>query len=65
MTTNNRRKEEKSKAKTGNSEESFVPFPNSAMVDKAERKESFLPSSRDDIYIAKIENIIIDGNRTC
>jgi RNA-directed DNA polymerase len=60
MTAENRRKEEETKAKTENSEENFVPFPNSAMADKTEREQTFLPSSR--IYIAKIENVISDWN---
>ena len=62
MTVNNRRKEKRFKAKTGNSEESFVPSPNSAMADKAEREPSFLPSSREEVYIAKIEDIVRDWN---
>ncbi len=60
MTADNRRKEEESKAKTENSKESFVPFPNRAMADKTEMEQTFLPSSRD--YIAKIENVISDWN---
>jgi hypothetical protein len=42
MTTDNRRKEEESKAKTEESRESLVPLANSAVVDKAERKTSIL-----------------------
>ena len=38
MTTDNRRKEEESKAKTEESRENLVPLANSAVVDKAERK---------------------------
>lgn len=62
MTAGNRRKEEVSKAQTENSEESSVPFPNSAITDKAAKEPSFLPGSRDNIYIAKIENAISDRN---
>jgi RNA-directed DNA polymerase len=62
METDNRRKEEKSKAQAENSEENFVPFPNSAMVDEAVREQTFLPGSRENIYIAKIANIVSDWN---
>jgi hypothetical protein len=44
MTADNSRKEEKSKAQAGKSEESSVPFPNSAMADKTVEEKSFLPS---------------------
>jgi hypothetical protein len=44
MTAENRRKEEQPKAKTENSEESFVLFPNSTMADKTEQEQTFLPS---------------------
>lgn len=44
MTTDNRRKEEKSKAKTEEAKENFAPLPNSVVVDRAERENSFLPS---------------------
>ena len=46
MTTDNRRKEGKPEAKTEDSGESLVPPPNSAMVGKAERDESILPSDK-------------------
>jgi RNA-directed DNA polymerase len=59
MTTENRRKEE---AQTEDSKRNFVPLPNSAMVDEKERDQSFLPSDRDNIYIAKIENVTSDWN---
>jgi RNA-directed DNA polymerase len=62
MTTDNRRKEEKSKAQAENSKESFVPFPNSAQVVEAVREQSFLPGSRENKYIAKIENVLSDWN---
>jgi len=62
MTVENRRKEEKSKAQTENSGESSVPFPNSAKTDKTVKEPSFLPSGRESIYIAKIENVISDRN---
>jgi len=62
MTAENRRKEEESKAQTENSGESSVPFPNGATAGKAEKEQSFLPSGQDNIYIAKIENVISDWN---
>lgn len=61
MTTENRRKEDESKAKTEESGESSVPLLNSAMVDKAERGTSFLPSDHD-TYIATIESVVDDSN---
>jgi RNA-directed DNA polymerase len=61
MTTDNRRKEEKSKAQMGESRESLVPLPNSAMVDKAERGTSILPSGYD-TYIATIESVLDERN---
>ena len=44
MTTDNRRKEDESEAKAEESGENLVPLLNSAMVDKAERNKSLLPS---------------------
>ena len=61
MTTDNRRKEEETKAKTKESRESLLQLSNSAMVVKAERKESILPSSRD-TYIVTIESVVSDRN---
>ena len=61
MTTDNRRKEEESKAKTEESRESLVPLANSAVVDKAERKTSILPSSYD-AYIPTIEGVVDECN---
>lgn len=61
MTTDNRRKEDASKAQMGESRESLVPLPNSAMVDKAERKTSTLPSGYD-TYIATIESVLDERN---
>jgi group II intron reverse transcriptase/maturase len=61
MTTDNRRKAEKSKAQTEESRESLVPLLNSAMVDKAERETTFLPSGHD-TYIATIESVVDDCN---
>jgi RNA-directed DNA polymerase len=58
MTTDNRRKEEESKAQAEDSRESLVPLPNSAMVDQAERNISFLPSSHD----PSIESVVADCN---
>ncbi len=45
MTTDNRRKEEQSEAKTKDSRESLVPLSNGVMVDKAGKEESFLSDS--------------------
>ncbi len=61
MTTDNRRKEEKSKAQMGESRESLVPLPNSAMVGKAERETSILPSGYG-TYIATIESVLDECN---
>ena len=61
MTTDNRRKEDASKAQMGESRESCVSLPNSAMVDKAERKTSILPSGYD-TYIVTIESILDECN---
>ena len=61
MTTENRRKEEESKAKTEESGESPVPLLNSAMVAKAERETSILPSGYD-TYISTIEGVVDDCN---
>ena len=60
MTTNNRRKEEQSKAQTEESGESLVPLLNSATVDKAEREISILPSNY--TYIPTIESVVSDYN---
>lgn len=62
MTTDNHRKEEKSKAQTENSGESLVPFSNGVMVEEAVREQSFLPGSRENMYIVKIENVLSDRN---
>jgi RNA-directed DNA polymerase len=61
MTTENRRKEESSKAKTEEPRESLAPLLNSAIVDKAEKETSFLPSDHD-AYIVSIESIVDDCN---
>lgn len=61
MTTDNRRKAEKSKAQAEESRESLVPLLNSAMVDKAERETTFLPSDHG-TYIATIESVVDDCN---
>ncbi len=62
MTTNNRRKEEEPKAETGEQGESSLPLLNSAIVDKAERKTSLLPSNPYDTHIATIEGVVKDCN---
>ena len=61
MATENRRKEDMSKAQTEESRESLVPLPNSAMVDKTEKGTSILPSDHD-AYIATIESVVDDCN---
>lgn len=61
MTTDNRRKEEKSKAETEEPRESLIPLPKSAMVDKAERRTSILPSNHN-TYIPTIESVVDDCN---
>lgn len=61
MTTDNCRKEEKSKAKAEESEESSVPLLNSAMAVKTEREISILPSSHD-VYIVTIKSIVDECN---
>ncbi|MFS8563596.1 MAG: group II intron reverse transcriptase/maturase [Rhabdochlamydiaceae bacterium] len=62
MTTNNRRKEEKSKAQTEDPGESPSQLLKSATVDKAERKTSLLPSDPYDAPIATIEGVTKDSN---
>lgn len=61
MTTDNRRREEKSEAKTEDPKESFKPPPNSAMVDKTTTQTSFLPSGYSG-YIATIGNAVGPSN---
>ena len=61
MTTDNCRKEEKSKANSEESEESSVSLLSSAMAVKAERENSILPSSHD-VYVATIEGIVDECN---
>ncbi|MCI0561996.1 MAG: group II intron reverse transcriptase/maturase, partial [Nitrososphaera sp.] len=61
MTTDNRRKEEESEAKTEESRESLVQLANSAVVDKAERNTSILPNSYD-TYIPTIESVVDECN---
>lgn len=62
MTTNNRRKEEKSKAQAEDQGESPSQLLNSAIVDKAERNTSLLPSNPYDTPIATIEGVTKDSN---
>lgn len=61
MTTDNRRREEKSEAETEAPKESFKPLPNGAMVDKTAMQTSFLPSGYSG-YIATIENAVAPSN---
>lgn len=62
MTTDNRRKEGQPEANTEESREGLVSLLNSAMVDKAERKISFLPSNQQEAHIATIEGVVGDCN---
>jgi retron-type reverse transcriptase len=62
MKTDNDRKEEQTEAQTENSEESSVPFPNSVMVGKTEREQTFLPSDRKNTYTAKVKSMASDEN---
>lgn len=59
MTTDNRRKEEKSKAKTEEAKENLAPLPNSVVVDKAERENTFLPSGQSP-YVPTIEGVVAE-----
>ena len=61
MTTDNRRKEEQSKAKTEESGESLVPLSYGAVVDKAGKDESFLPGSQQDSLVT-IERVVGSWN---
>lgn len=61
MITENRRKEDMSKAQAEESRESLVPLLNSAMGDKAEKGISILPSDHN-TYIATIESVVGDCN---
>ena len=55
------RKEEQTEAKTEDLGESPIPLANSAEVNKAERKNSNLPSSQDG-YIPRIESVLSNDN---
>jgi len=61
MKTENRRREDMSKAQTEESRESLVPLLSSAMVDKAEKGTLILPSDHD-AYITTIESVVDDCN---
>ncbi len=62
MATDNCRKERQLKAKTEESRESLDTLPNSAEVDKAERKTISSPSNQSETYIPKIERLVNDYN---
>jgi RNA-directed DNA polymerase len=64
MTTDNRRKEEKSKANTMETRRNLDLPSNGAMVDKAEKEAAHLPSNDHNIYIATIENVVSSHNMT-
>ena len=61
MTTDNRRKEERSKAETEESGRNLVPLPKSATVGKAERQLSILPSDCN-TYVPTIGSVVDDCN---
>jgi RNA-directed DNA polymerase len=61
MTTDKRRKEEQSEAKTEDLRESLIPLLNSAVVVKTERKTSILPSDHNS-HIPTIEGVVDDCN---
>jgi RNA-directed DNA polymerase len=61
MTTENRRKEEKSEAETKGQRRNLPPLSNSAMADRAERETSILPSVHE-TYIPTIESVVSDSN---
>ena len=60
MTTDNRRKQEQFQAKAEGPRESLIPLLNSAMVDKAARTTSLLPSDHKHHYIPSIEMAVCD-----
>src|SRR5690242_20600351 len=62
MTTDNRRKEEKSKANAAGARRNLDLPPHSAMVDKAEKETSHLPSKECNVHIATIENVVSTHN---
>lgn len=62
MTTDNRRKEEQSEAQAKDLRECLTPLSNGAMVGKAERDTSILPSSQHDTPITTIEDVVRDYN---
>lgn len=62
MTTENRRKEEKTKANAVGKKRNFDLPSHGAMVDKAERETSHLPSKECNMYIATIENVVSSHN---
>jgi RNA-directed DNA polymerase len=61
MTIGNRRKEERSEAKTEDLRESLIPLLNSAVVVKAGRETSILPSDHNS-HIPTIERVVDDCN---
>jgi len=61
MTTENRRKEEKSEAETKGRRRNLLLLSNSAMADRAERGTSILPSAHE-TYIPTIESVVSDSN---
>ena len=62
MTTDNRRKEEKSKANTEETRRNLHLPPKSTMVDKAEREASHLPGNDRNTHVATIENVVSSRN---
>lgn len=62
MTTDNRRKEEQSKAQTEGLGRNPTQLLNSAKVDETGRNISHLPSNQDRTYIPRIETVVSDWN---
>jgi hypothetical protein len=62
MTTDNRRKEEQSKAKTEELGRNPTQLLKGAKVDETERNISHLPSNQGNAYIPRIEGVVSDWN---
>lgn len=62
MTVDNRRKEERSEAKTEEMEQNSMPTSKGTMTDKTEGIKSILPGERNDIYEVTIEDVIEEAN---
>lgn len=62
MTTDNRRKEEKSKANTADAGRNSAHLTNGVMVDEAGKERSLLPSKEHTAYITSIERVVDSHN---